>query len=319
MRILLVKTSSLGDVIHNLPVAADLARQFPGAEIDWCVEEAFTDIPRLSPLVRKTLPVAVRRWRKNLLCAATWREIGKFRAQLKQTPYDAVLDTQGLLKSALIAGQATGPRFGFDAASAREPIAARFYDRHFAVPRQHHAILRNRLLAAAAFGYALPDALDFGIQAPALPENRAWLPDAPFAVFLSATSRDDKLWPERDWIALGRALGDCGLRIVLPGGNRIERERAARIAAAIPEAAAAPPLGIHDLAAIIGHARIAVGVDTGLVHLAAALGIPTVALYTATDPALTGVAGCGFTRNLGGRQSPPGVDEVLASSIAALS
>ena len=149
MRILLVKTSSLGDVIHNLPVAADLARQFPGAEIDWCVEEAFADIPQLSPAVRGVIPVAIRRWRKSLLSAGTWREIKELRARLRAEAYDTVLDTQGLIKSALVARQAPGQRLGYNADSAREPLAARFYDKTFPVARQLHAVERQAMLQPA--------------------------------------------------------------------------------------------------------------------------------------------------------------------------
>ncbi|HEX5803769.1 MAG TPA: lipopolysaccharide heptosyltransferase I [Azospira sp.] len=320
MRILLVKTSSLGDVIHNLPVAADLARQFPGIEIDWCVEESFADIPRLSPAVREVIPVAVRRWRKQLLAAATWREIGALRRRLRGGGYDVVLDTQGLLKSALIATMAAGRRLGHDRDSAREPLAARCYDAGFAVPRELHAVDRNRRLAAAAFGYAPPAALDYGIAAPAFAAD--WLPPAPFAVLLTATSRDDKLWPENDWIALGRELSRRGLTPLLPAGNPVERARAQRIAEAISAggcaAVAVPPLGIRELAGVLGQAALAVGVDTGLAHLAAALKVPTVALYTATEPALTGVVGAGFARNLGGRGRSPAVDEVLATVAEAL-
>jgi len=317
MRILLVKTSSLGDVIHNLPVAADLARHFPGAEIDWCVEEAFADIPRLSPAIRQTIPVAVRRWRKQLFARRTWGEIRALRQQLAAIPpYDAVLDTQGLLKSALIAAMARGRRLGHNRDSAREPIAARFYDTGFGIPRELHAVERNRRLAAAAFGYTPPRALDYGITAPEF--DAAWLPATPVAVLLTATSRDDKLWPEEDWITLGNALTDRGLTPVLPAGNPTERARAARVAAAIPGAIAAPPLSIRELAGVLGRARLAVGVDTGLAHLAAALKVPTVALYTATEPALTGVASDGFARNLGGTGRPPPVSEVLTTADEAL-
>jgi heptosyltransferase I len=317
MRILLVKTSSLGDVIHNLPVAADLARVFPGVTIDWCVEESFADIPRLSPAVSDVIPVAIRRWRKTLLQAATWREIGCLRARLRAGKYDVVLDTQGLLKSALITRQAAGRRLGYDSGSAREPIAARFYDANFAVPRNLHAVTRNRLLAAAAFGYQPADALDYGIAAPAFAAS--WLPAASTAILLTATSRDDKLWPETDWIALGKILDKTGLRCVLPAGSPAEQARAQRIAAAIPGAVAAPRLSIRDLAGVIGQAALAVGVDTGLAHLAAALKVPTIALYTATDPALTGVAGAGFVRNLGGKGLPPSVEAVAATAAEALS
>lgn len=316
MRILLVKTSSLGDVIHNLPVAADIAHHIPGAEIDWCVEESFADIPRLSPAVRRIVPVAVRRWRKSLLTGATWREIGALRRTLCEHDYDAILDTQGLLKSALIASQAHGRHLGYDADSAREPVAARFYDAHFRVDRALHAVIRNRLLAGAALGYTPEAALDYGIAAPGFQAD--WLPAGPLAVLLTATSRDDKLWPESEWIIVARDLIRRGLTPVLPGGNVTERERAARIAQAVDGAVAAPALGIRELAGIIARSRLAIGVDTGLAHLATALKIPTLALYTATDPALTGVLGSGWFRNLGGKNASPSATEVLTAADEAL-
>lgn len=316
MHILLVKTSSLGDVIHNLPVAADIAQELAGAEIDWCVEESFADIPRLSPAVRRVIPVAVRRWRKAPFSGRTWAEIAALRRTLASSRYDAVLDTQGLLKSALIARLANGSRLGHSAEGAREPLAARFYDRHFFVPRDLHAVVRNRRLAAAALGYAVPDTPDYGIAAPTVAAS--WLPDSPVAVLFTATSRDDKLWPEANWIALGRELANRGLTPVFPAGNAVERARAERIAAAIPGAIAAPPLSIRELAGVIGRARLGVGVDTGLAHLATALRVPTIALYTATDPALTGLFGAGFFRNLGGKGRPPAVAAVLAGVEEAL-
>lgn len=309
MRILLVKTSSLGDVIHNLPVVSDLKRRFPEAAIDWCVEENFAAIPRLHPGVRRVVPVAVRRWRKALFSVSTWREMGAFRASLRADGYDAVLDTQGLLKSALVARQARGPILGYAAEAAREPLAARFYAATFAIPKAAHAVERNRWLAAAAFGYPPGQLLDYGIEAPAL--EAGWLPAGPYAVLLTATSRDDKLWAEGNWTSLGRALREAGLRAVLPAGSAVERERAARLAATLPDAVAAPPLGIKDLASLLAGARLTVGVDTGLTHLAAALKVPTVALYTATEPGLTGVFGTGFCRNLGGPGRAPAVGAVL--------
>jgi heptosyltransferase-1 len=316
MRILLVKTSSLGDVIHNLPVAADLARQFPGVEIDWCVEEAFADIPRLSPAVRSVIPVAIRRWRKSLLSAGTWGEIRQLRSHLKAGGYDSILDTQGLVKSALVARQAPGRRLGYNADSAREPLAARFYDGRFTVPRHLHAVERNRLLAGAAFGYTPPATLDYGISTPDF--AAPWLPATPIAVLLTATSRDDKLWVESSWIELGKALTALGLTPILPSGSPTERTRAQRIADAIPGAIAAPPLSIRELAGLLGKAALTVGVDTGLAHLAAALRVPTIALYTATEPALTGVVGTGFACNLGGKGLPPTVAEVLSATDKAL-
>ncbi|NTV68876.1 MAG: lipopolysaccharide heptosyltransferase I [Azonexaceae bacterium] len=316
MRILIVKTSSLGDVIHNLPVVSDIRRHFPDATVDWCVEESFAAIPRLHPGVGKIIPVAVRRWRKNLLKAASWREIAEFRRALQAAPYDAVVDTQGLLKSALMARQANGPTLGYDANSAREPMAVRFYDRKFSVSRELHAVVRNRRLAAAALGYAADGEPDYGIEAS--PAGFVWLPHRPYVVFLTATSRDDKLWPEANWLALGRQLKSQGVSAVLPGGSAVERERASRLASGIPGAVAAPAMSIPDLAALLAGGRAAVGVDTGLTHLAVALKVPTVALYTATDPGLTGVLGAGFHRNLGGRDQIPSPASVLAELQLAL-
>jgi len=309
MRILIVKTSSLGDVIHNLPVVSDIKRYFPAAAVDWCVEDNFAAIPRLHPGVDKIIPVAVRRWRKQLLQAATWRQVAEFRQALQGARYDAVIDTQGLLKSALLAGRAHGPVSGYAADSAREPLAARFYDRRFSVSRALHAVVRNRRLAAAALGYAAEGEPNYGINV--APAAFAWLPHRPYVVFLTATSRDDKLWPEAHWLELGRQLNALGFSAVLPGGSPVERERAARLAAGLPGAVAAPPMNIPDLAALLAGARAVVGVDTGLTHLAVALQVPTVALYTATDPGLTGVLGAGFHRNLGGKAQVPSADSVL--------
>ncbi|NJD36180.1 MAG: lipopolysaccharide heptosyltransferase I [Betaproteobacteria bacterium] len=313
MRILLVKTSSLGDVIHNLPVVTDLQTQFPGSAIDWVLEEGFADIARLHPGVRNAIPVALRRWRKSLLAPTTWREIRAFRTRLQKQDYDLVIDTQGLLKSALIARMARGKRCGYVAAAAREPLAARFYDASFDVPKNLHAVLRNRRLAALAAGYAATPAPDYGLAVAPVPTI-----SGPSAVLLTATSRDDKLWPEERWIELGRALRERGLTCLLAAGSAPERERAARIAQAIPDARVLPPMNLTDLAGQLAAARIVIGVDTGLVHLAAALGRPVLALFNASDPELTGVLAGTPAINLGSRGQPPEVADVLSAAAPLL-
>lgn len=313
---LLVKTSSLGDVIHNLPVVSDLRRHFPHLAIDWVVEESFADIARLHPAVRNVIPVALRRWRKQLFKADTWLQWRAFRQALCRRHYDVILDTQGLVKSALIGWIARGNRCGYAAEAAREPLAARFYNRCFAIPRNLHAVARNRWLAAAAFDYPPPDAvdplLDYGIRA--RPLLAPWLPPQPYAVLLSATSRDDKLWAEANWRALADDLHAHGIAAVLPGGSAAERERAARLAAAMRNAVAAPPLDIPALAALIAGAAIVIGVDTGLTHLAAALGRPVIAIFAGSDPGLTGVLAATPAINLGGRGAPPGAAEVWSAA-----
>lgn len=315
MRILLIKTSSLGDVVHNLPVVTDLRANFPGVAVDWVVEEAFADIPRLHPGVADVIPVAVRRWRRSLASRRTWREIGSLRKRLAGAAYDFAIDTQGLLKSALITRLARTRRCGHAAASAREPLASRFYDAGYAVPKSLHAVERNRRLAALAGGYEIAGTADYGIP----PITHAPAPtDGPAAVLLTATSRDDKLWPDERWAALGQDLNQRGLHCLLPAGSAGERERARRIATSIPRASLLPPCGLRELAGHLGAARLVVGVDTGLVHLAAALGRPTIALFAASDPSLTGVVARSPAINLGDRGQPPSVDAVLAAALPLL-
>jgi heptosyltransferase-1 len=314
-RVLLVKTSSLGDVVHNLPVIADILAHRPAAEFDWVVEEPFADIPRLHPRVERVIPVALRRWRRSLHRAAIWREISVVRRALRAQPYDLVLDTQGLVKSALLAKLAHGPVHGQDRGTAREPFAASFYDCAHHIARGRHAVVRNRELAARAFGYPLPGTPpDYGIRAPADPLPVELPRDC--VVCLHGTSRDSKLWPEAHWIELSRGLLARGVTPLLAWGSEIERARAERIAAAA-SARVLPRLAIRDLAAVLGHARGVVGVDSGLTHLAVALDRPTVAIYTDTDPLLTGVHPRDPVRavNLGNRGRMPSVAEAMAAAM----
>jgi len=307
-RILFVKTSSLGDVVHNCPAVSDVARNVPGAVIDWVVEESFADIAALHGAVRRVIPVAVRRWRGELLSADTWSEFSAFRRVLRSERYDFVIDSQGLVKSALVAALALGTRHGFDRASAREPFAARFYDVRHAVPGNLHAVERNRRLAAAALGYPLAGACDYGLRA----AGDAPIPvRSPYALLLTMTSREDKLWPEEHWRALGATLEERGLHCLLPWGSEEERRRCARIATAIRGAVVPRRMTLAELARLARAAQCVVGVDTGLAHLAAALGVSVVGLYCSSDPALTGLYGGEKVVNLGDIGKPPSVKQVL--------
>jgi heptosyltransferase I len=307
--ILLVKTSSLGDVIQNLPVVTDIMRYVTAPEIDWVVEEAFAAIPRLHPGVRRVIPVATRRWRKGLASQAVWSDFSAFKRRLQENTYDVVLDTQGLIKSGFITWLARGTHYGYDRQSAWEPLATLSYDRTFAVSPHLHAVIRNRSLAAQAFGYAITDAVDYGIAAPSpLP---AWLPSGPYAVLLHATSRNDKAWPVASWVGLGKSLNSRGLQCVFPGGTKAELEAARGLAAAIPNAIAPDVMSLADVAALLAGATVVVGVDTGLTHLAAALGTSVVGLYCATEPSENGVYAADRAINLGGKGKIPRVDEVL--------
>lgn len=308
--ILIVKTSSMGDVIQYLPAVTDLHACVPDLAVDWVVEAPFAPLARLHPGVRRVIPVALRNWRKRLWSPGTWREFGAFRHALKSARYERVIDAQGLLKSALLARMAGAPVAGYMPDSAREPVATRFYADKYRVSWQMHAVERNRRLTAAIFDYRLDLPLDYGIHAPA-PVADAWRPAEPYAVLLTATSRDEKLWPEPNWIELGRALSRRGLHCVLPAGNDAERARASRIVADLPHASLAPPMPLDALATLLERAQCVVGVDTGLSHLAAALKVPVVALYVATEPGANGVAGGRSAVNLGGKGQCPGVAQVL--------
>jgi heptosyltransferase-1 len=319
MRLLIVKTSSLGDVVHALPVASDIAAQYPQAEIDWVVEDSFADLPRLHPAVRRVLPVALRRWRRALLSATTWREISAARAVLRAGGYALALDCQGLLKSAWIARWAQAPVAGFDAASAREPLASRWYTQRYPVPRGLHAIERNRRLAGLALGYepAGPPSFDVLIS-PSLisPSDEAvvaWTRAAPFAVLLTHASRETKRWPDEHWIALEAGLAARGLRSLLPWGSDDEQQRSQALAPRLVNTSVLPRLSLSALAALFKQAQLVVGLDTGLSHLAAAVGAPTVGIYCDYDPRLTGVVGSGLCASVGGPAGPPPLAEVQAA------
>ena len=291
-------------MVHHCPAVSDAARAVPGALIDWVVEEPFAAIAAMHPAVRRVIPVAVRRWRSAWWRSAAWSEIAAFRRALRAERYDLVIDTQSLIKSALISRWADGTRHGMDRASAREPLAARFYDVRHAVSRGAHAVERNRQLTAAALGISLPAEIDYGLHAVA-PQYEDQAP----LVFLTMTSRADKLWPEERWIELGRALGGP---LVLPWGSEAERVRAKRIASALPEAAVPNRMTLDQLAYLFATAPAVAGLDTGLTHLAAALGARTVGIYCGSDPKLTGLYGAPRAANVGAPGRAPDVEEVAA-------
>jgi heptosyltransferase-1 len=311
VKVLIVKTSSMGDVVHALPALSDMRRERPGVEVDWLVEAPFAAIPQLHPGVRRVLPMAWRKWRRQLFERATWRAIGALRDELRREPYDLVLDLQGLLKSALWARQANGMLAGYDRHSIREPAAAWFYARTAAVPRELHAVERCRRLAAAHLGYAVPSAApDFGLRAPA----PTWKAPEHYAVLIPNASRPEKLWPERSWVAVGRRLRDAGLQPVVLWGSDAEQTLAERIAAGC-DGEVPPFLKVGEMAALLAGARQVVGLDTGFSHLAAALGRPTIGIYCDHDPGLAGITGPGTAAkvaSLGGRGQVPKLPEVLA-------
>jgi heptosyltransferase-1 len=309
--VLVVRPSSLGDVVWALAIVHDIERARPGITVDWVIEEAFTALPALCDGVRRAVPVALRRWWRHPVEPSTWREMRAFRVALRAERYDAVLDLQEQVKGAVLSRLARGTRHGFDRASIREPIATWFDDVHHSVPRDLHFATRVRTVAAAALGYAVDGPPRWRWN---LPPPPAGLPAGPFAVAVHATSRDDKRWPAESWRALLSGLAAIGFHVVLPHGSAAEEAMSRALAAKIERAIVPPRLPLAAMAALLAHAHVVVGVDTGLTHLAAALGTPTVALFTSTDAELAGVAIAGpHARDIGGNGVVPGVDDARAA------
>lgn len=314
--VLVVRPSSLGDVVWALALVEDLARARPGTSIDWVAEEAFVALPAMSGGVRRVVPVALRRWKRAPLSPASWREAAAFRRSVAAERYDAILDLQEQIKGGVMARAARGVRHGFDRASIREPAATWFDDVHHAVARDLHFCQRCRRLAAAALGYESdgPPRWRWRLPPPSTDEPRR-----PFVVFAHATSRDDKRWPVACWSSLVEAALGAGFDVVLPSGTATEADLARRIAGERDGVHVPPRLTLDALAGRLSRASAVVGVDTGLTHLAAALGTPTLALFTVTDPALAGVAIAGpHARDLGGRGVVATVNDATAALGALL-
>jgi len=323
MKILLVRVSSLGDVLHNLPLVADILRHHPGAQVDWVVEEGYVSLVRLNPMVRKVIPFALRRWKKGLGDAAVRAELRGFFRDLRAEQYDYVFDTQGLIKTGIImaaarvrpGGQKIGLANGTED-SGYEGISRVFHTRSIAVEPRTHAVARGRQVVAAALGYTVDSPPDFGLARPGFPPPTGtrpdWMPAGDYAVFFHGTARDAKKWASAHWIALGRALAP--LPILLPWGSPREQQEAEALAAALPNARVLPKLSMMDAVELARHAALAVGVDTGLTHIAAAFVRPTVEIYCDSPRWKTEGNWSPRIVNLGDTGAPPTVEQVVAAA-----
>ncbi|MGC6389483.1 lipopolysaccharide heptosyltransferase RfaC [Ewingella sp. S1.OA.A_B6] len=288
MRVLIVKTSSMGDVLHTLPALTDAMNAIPGISFDWVVEENFAQIPSWHPAVDKVIPVAIRRWRKNWFGSETRQQRCDFKRELQLRTYDAVIDAQGLIKSAaLITRVAKGKKHGQDAKSAREPFASWFFNQRHDIDKKQHAVERSRELFAKSLGYEKPSTRgNYAIASRFLSQRPA---DANrYLVFLHATTRADKHWPESHWRELIGSLETRGISIKLPWGAEHEYQRALRLAEGFAHVEVLPKLSLQQIAEILAGAKTVISVDTGLSHLTAALDRPNITLYGPTDPGLIG-------------------------------
>ncbi|HXF90463.1 MAG TPA: lipopolysaccharide heptosyltransferase I [Candidatus Nitrosotenuis sp.] len=282
MRILLIKTSSLGDIVHTFPAVSDAAAHIDNLSVDWVVEETFVTIPPLHPAVHRTIPVALRRWRKNPFSLSTYRQVYQFIHHLRQTPYDAIIDAQGLIKSAILARLARGPSWGYDQNSAREKIASYNYHHKIPVVQTLDALTRTRQLLASSLGYPLPNSL------PVSGLTSAHQPPSNWFLFLPGTTWENKKWPIVYWQHLAQIMGEHGATIHIPWSNELEYQIAQNVQAIGRHIHILPKMDLAELVSQIPHYQGVVAVDSGLGYLAAAYGVPTVMMFGPTTPDLLG-------------------------------
>lgn len=300
MRILIVKLTSMGDVLHVLPALTDASKRIADLQVDWLVEESFSEIPTWHPSVNKVIPVATRRWRK--FPRSVLSEIKQFVQNLREQEYDLIIDAQGLMKSAFIAKLARGKVAGFCKKSVKEKLACWFYDYTYSAVGDGgvtlHAVEKLRILFAQALGYQVSDnhlrdnsELNYGIQQSIENMHSLEFLVRPYIVFLHGTTWSTKHLPEHQWCELAKLAAQDGYQVMLPWGNGDEKQRAERIAQTDTSVKVLPRMTLSELASVLHQAQGVVAVDTGLGHLSAALAIPCLSVYGATDSRLTGAVG----------------------------
>ncbi|QWE28946.1 lipopolysaccharide heptosyltransferase I [Polynucleobacter sp. AM-7D1] len=335
-KILLVKLSSLGDVLHNLPIVWDLRARLPDAQIDWVVEEGYVHL--LEPLlsrdgfrgIDRIIPFGLRRWKKNIFKLATWKEFFAFKNALQVCTYDVLIETQGLLKSAIVcslakkssdvvvAGLANATEF-----SGYEPLSRSFYNQPVRVPKRCHAVDRSRWVMCSALDLPLlerSDAPEFYPKAfvKNIPSAVIQGLKVPFILCFHSTAREAKRWSNDDWITLGKDLSARGYQVVFPWGSAKEKSVSMSLAEQIPGALVPPSFSIEEAFSVIAGAALTVGVDTGLTHLAAVLDKLTVEIYCDSPRWKTEGYWSDRICNVGDIQNPASVQEVLGASLKLL-
>ena len=291
MRVLVIKTSSMGDVLHTLPALTDANNIIKNIKFDWIVEDAFSEIPYWHPAVNTITKIRMREWKKHPIKVATSGKLKGFISNLRAVKYDHIIDAQGLLKSGLIGCLCRGRKHGFDYQSAREGLASITYNKKYSINPSQHAITRTRQLFAKALNYSLPtSAPDANIQLQRLKAPDIAL-EKNYILLLPNTTWSSKHWPETYWNDLVQYLGTLNYHIYIPWNSENEKQRALRISHYNENISVLPHSSLSQLATIILGATLVIAVDTGLGHLAAALNVPSLSLYGPTDPKQTGTVG----------------------------
>jgi len=335
-KILLVKLSSLGDVLHNLPIVWDIRAHLPNAQIDWVVEEGYVHL--LTPLlsqddfrgIDRIISFGLRRWKKALLSWQSWREFFAFKGELQKVSYDIIIETQGLLKSALVcslakknpnavvAGLANATEF-----SGYESISRMFYSQSVQVPMRCHAVDRSRFVACSALDWPLIDKSEKTQFYPATYVETIGVKkfsglQKPYVLFFHSTARDAKRWANQNWIDLGNNLASRGYQIILPWGSVSEKAVSSNLSVEIPGSLVPEAFTIEDAFSVIANSALVVGVDTGLTHLSAVLNKPTIEIYCDSPRWKTEGYWSEKIRNIGDIQASSTVDEVTKASLDLL-
>lgn len=311
MKVLLVRTSSMGDLIHTLPAIEDLSRHRPDIQLHWLCEEAFSDIARLHPFVRKIHLFSWRQWRKKLFSTETRQHLSTLKKALMAEKFDLVLDSQGLLKSAIPAKLMTkAPMVGLHRKSAKEPLASFFYQKTIQLKKNHNMIWQNRQLFAETFAYTVNHTeVQFGAK---VPENIVFpIENKPYHVCIHAASRPEKLWPEALWIELMQRIhAQTGHHIYLTWGSEEEYHRSLRLAENTAFVHICPRMSLIQAASLLQNAESVVGVDTGLFHLGNVFSHPSVGIYTDSPPEYTAMQFSPYEKNIGGIGVIPPLEDV---------
>ena len=291
MRVLIIKLSSMGDLMHAFPALTEAAEHYPDITFDWVVDEGFSEVPLWHPLVKKIIPTAHRRWRKKIFKAWKGGELRQFHKALNLEDYDFVIDMQSNLKSATVSWLRRGDVHGYDSKTCRERPAYLAYGKQYHVPLYQHAIERQRELLSKILGYPKPDnAAKYGAELSNLPKFKQPLPEK-YVIFVHNASWDTKLWPTQNWEQLIDKVIAEGYSVLLPCGNDEEHARAQHLANRSPQAIALPKTSLNEMATIMCAAQAAVCCDTGLAHMAAVASTPAITLYAVTDTVLIGTMG----------------------------
>ena len=291
VRVLIIKLTSMGDLMHALPAINDAVKQFPEIEFDWVVDASFAEVCHWHPAVKHTIHTAHRRWKKQKWQSWQNGELKTFYRELNEGDYDLIIDLQGNIKSAVVAYLRRGAVHGYDKKSCRESIASMAYQYPHPVSRELHAVTRQRQLMASALQYPVPeDEPDYGVDLSHFPLPDINLPER-FCVFVHIASHEKKMWPVEAWQSLAQKVTALDYPVLLPCGSDAEFERAKAIAAASSQAIALSKMSLNEVAAIIARATACVCSDTGLAHMAAVAGTPAITLYALTDIKLIGTEG----------------------------